>query len=78
MGLITSDSGVMQENHGGNLGQMKQFQDLHGLLQLKLQLARSGEGGGMWDYNAMAGQGVVRRPNSLSWVAALASEWQSL
>lgn len=49
----------VKENHGGNLGQMKQFQDLHGLLQLKLQLARSGEGGGMWDYNAMAGQGVV-------------------
>eukprot|EP01051_Picozoa_sp_SAG22_P015616 SAG22_NODE_2068_length_3054_cov_2.135025_3_plen_313_part_00 len=49
----------VKENHEPNLRQMQQFQDLHSLLNLKLQMARSGEGGGMWDYAGGAGQGVV-------------------
>eukprot|EP01052_Picozoa_sp_SAG31_P033495 SAG31_NODE_3795_length_3876_cov_2.000794_1_plen_293_part_00 len=56
--VLREQQSWVKENHEGNLRQMKQFQDLHTLLSMKLQLARTGEGGGMWDTGA-AGQGVV-------------------
>jgi intraflagellar transport protein 81 len=48
----------VKENHEPNLQQMQIFKDLHSIMELKLRLARSGEGG-LWDENAMAGQGVL-------------------